>query len=251
MNSTFFAVCCATLLSAAACGSVIVDDEELAGADGGVAPIDAADDLTLDAAVPQADAADLGPDAALVCGTECTDLGGVCHLGECMQPSSLGFADAFDDNIGGPLPTFIWGFSIEVETTSYATGLGFIGLPAASAGNTADGHIALYSDVGGAPTQLIVAMAEVQNMPGLVSTRFEENFSEPLLLEPGTYWLMGKATSPTSPFASNLVVNNSGFPAFPMAFADGGGAAPFPQTLSNVNFSNNHAPNFFMNTLLP
>ena len=251
MNSSLITVLCASLITVAACGSVVVDEEELAAADGGVAVIDAGADQALDAALTEVDAGELGPDASVACGVECTKLGGVCHLGACMQPASLGFADAFDDNIGGPLPTFIWGFSIEVGTPSYATGLGFVGLPAGSAGNSADGHIALYSDVGGAPTQLIAAMEEVQNMPALVSTRFEENFSEPLLLQPGTYWLMGKATSATSPFASNLVVNNSGFPAFPMAFADGGGASPFPQTLANVNFSNNHAPNFFVNMLVP
>lgn len=255
MNLSFLAVCCATLLATTACAPVVVDEEDVAFADGGSAQIDASSDLAFDAALPDFDAAELGPDAAVICGEECTELGGLCHLGECMQTASLGFVDAFDDNIGGPLPTFIWGFSVQVETTSYGTALGFVGLPAASAGNSANAHIALYSDVGGSPDQLMVAMTEVANMPALVATRFEESFSEPLLLEPGTYWLMGKATSPTSPFASNLVVNGSGFPTFRMAFAAGGDAgeeaSEFPQTLLNVNFSNNHAPNFFLNLIAP
>ncbi len=237
-----------TLMLPIACGQVEQNQE--------VEP-DAGAGAVNDAAFPDVDAAgDMAPDAGLaepdagpiVCGNECESAGGTCHLGECMQPFDLGFPNAFGDNIGGPLPSFIWGFSIEVEATSFVTGLGFIAMPHSQEGNTADAHIALYRDEGGSPTDLIVAMDEILNMPNSVVTTFDEELSAPIVLEPGTYWLMGKAQSNISPFASN---NNGVPPSFPMAFVTADSSQPFPPSLTNVSLANNHAPNFFLSLIAP
>ncbi|MBL4685767.1 MAG: hypothetical protein JKY37_14325 [Nannocystaceae bacterium] len=184
----------------------------------------------------------------LECGDACS-VGGVCQPEGCTVSVTLGFPDAFEDNIGGPLPDLIWGFSIEVEASSYATTLGFVGLPAASAGGDADAHIALYSDQAGLPDELIVAMDLVENMPAGVATDFAQVLAAPVALEPGTYWLMGKAIAPTSPFASDLQTNGQGIPVFPMALTVGDATAPFPATLQDVVIANNHAPNFYLELL--
>ncbi len=167
-----------------------------------------------------------------------------------MAQATLGFSTAFSDNVGGPLPTFIWGFAIEVEEPSYATALGFISLAPPLQQGSADAHIALYRDSAGVPAELIVAMDRVDDLPPQTPTEFAQTLATPEPLQPGIYWLMGKAISPISPFASDLVFNG-GFPAFPMAAVEADADQPFPQNLANVQMFNSHAPNFYLEILAP
>ena len=178
----------------------------------------------------------------LACGDSC-DPEGACMAQGCVAPALLGHATAFGNNLGGPVDQFLWGFPIQVTTLAHLTGLGFYANPPAHASDPA-AQVALYSDVAGQPSALLAAMSPVYGL----GTGHQEQAVGNLVLQPGTYWLMGTSTGPV-PFAVQIAVNNQGLPTFPVAMVPHTFGSPLPAVLQNVSTTNSHAPNFYARVL--
>jgi hypothetical protein len=182
-------------------------------------------------------------DDCLACGDTCA-ADGACMPEGCVAPADLGHTTPFNDNLGGPIDQFLWGFAIDVETTSYLTALGFYARPPAQAADPA-GQVALYSNLGDRPHALV---ASTSPQFDLATGFYEQSFDGSLVLAPGRYWLMGTSTGPV-PFAVNIQVNNQGLPVFPVAMVAHTFGAPLPATLQDVSLTNSHAPNFYARVL--
>jgi hypothetical protein len=166
-------------------GAELGESSTSAGVDDGADSSTGAIDDPADAGTT-GEACELGtPTDCLACGDACSP-DGACTPEGCLEPLTLGHAEAFD-NLGG-LDGFLWGFPVELDAPATLTHVAFI---AGGAGGNV--QLSVYSDASGAPSdRLVTAPPAFGYAPGV-----HEIEVPPEELAAGTYWIMATATNPT------------------------------------------------------
>lgn len=160
--------------------------------------------------------------------TQCTPIG-------CLGLEPVGF-DAPFAGIGGH-PNRLWGFPVEIDGDAWLVELAFHAV-----GNGGDVQMALYTDDGGVPSELIVA-SEVLSGFGAGEHLLPV---EGVALEAGTYWLMARNETPSQ---IGLNFDPDVLPSFPISGVFIDFDAPLPETLVGVETFNGYEINLFANVL--
>lgn len=170
------------------------------------------------------------PTDCLACGDACS-AEGTCTTDGCLEPITLGHADAFD-GLGG-LDGFLWGFPVELDAPATLTHLAFI-----AGGPGGDIQLSLYADAAGAPGARLVTAPPVFDY-GVGA--FEQAVpAQPLAA--GTYWIMATVTNPTRiAIDINGGMVNFGVQGIERDFADG-----HPDVIANPIAFVNFRPNFYL-----
>jgi hypothetical protein len=173
-------------------------------------------------------------DDCLACGDSC-QASDQCTPDGCLSPQSIGFDQPFT-GIGG-YPGRLWGYAVEVTSDGWLTQLDFHAV-----GNGGGIQLALYSDDGGVPDQLLAATEVI----GSYGPGTHEHDVTPTPLAAGTYWVMARNTAP-SQIGLNFIPNV--VPPFPMTSIFIDFDAPLPAALVGTDTFPSYEVNLWITVL--